>query len=84
MSTHILFSRLKAFALEVENYRLDYLQDDLGNKDSISINHALPWSNDLVQPADNFRFSNEDRNLLKRFGIDSIYEFNLSSQKPLP
>ena len=70
--------------VEVENYRLDYLEDDLGNEDSIFINQASSRSNDLAQLADNFVLSNEDRNLLDRFETNSIYEFNLSSQKPSP
>ena len=69
------------FAVEVENYRLDYLQDDWGNKDPTSINQALFRPNNLAQPADNFVLLNEERNLVDRFERDSIYEFNLSSQK---
>ena len=72
------------FAVEVENYRLDYLQDDWGNEDLTSINQAPPWPNDLTQPADNFVLSNEKRNLVDRFERDSIFEFNLISQEPLP
>ncbi len=36
-----IFSRLEDFVVEFENYRLDYLQDDWGNKDPIFINQAL-------------------------------------------
>ncbi len=70
--------------VEVENYRLDYLQDDSGNEDSTSINQALLWLNDLAQSADNFVLSNKERNLVNKFERDSIYEFNLSSRELSP
>ena len=56
-----ILSGLEDFAIEVENYRLDYLQDNCGNEDFTSINQAFPWSNDLAQPADNFVLSNEEK-----------------------
>lgn len=84
MSTHILFSGPKNFVVEIENYKLDYLQDDLRNEDSIFINQAPPWPNDLAQSVDNFVLSSEDRNLLDRTETNNVYEFNLNSQEPLP
>ena len=72
------------FAVEVKNYRLDYLQDDWRNKDSTSINQAPLWPNDLAQPADNFVLSNEKRNLVDKFERDSVFKFNLSSREPSP
>ena len=79
-----ILSGSEDFAVEVENYRLDYLQDDWGNEDPTSINQAPPWPNDLAQPADNFVLSNEERNLVNRFERNSVFEFNLSSQEPSP
>lgn len=70
---------LEDFAVEGENYRLDYLQDDWRNENPISINHTLFWPNDLAQSAKNFVLSNKNRNLVNRFKRDSIYKFNLSS-----
>ncbi len=67
------------FAVEVKNYKLDYLQDDWGNKDFISINQAPSWPNNLAQPADNFVLSNKERNLINKFERNSVYEFNPSS-----
>ena len=61
----------------------DYLQEDWGNKDLISINQTLLWPNDLAQLVDNFVLLNKKRNLVYRFERDSVYEFNLSSQKSL-
>ena len=72
------------FAIEVENYKLDYLQDDWENEDLTFINQAPLWPNILAQPADYFVLSNEEKNLVNRFERDSVYEFNLSSQKPSP
>lgn len=79
-----ILSGPEGFVVEVENYRLDYLQADWGNEDSISINQAPPQPNNLAQPVDNFVLSNKERNLVDRFEKDSVYEFNLSSQKPSP
>ena len=74
-----IFSRPEDFVIKVENYRLDYLQDNWGNEDPTSINQTLLWPNDLTQSADNFVLSNKERNLVDRFERNSIYEFNLSS-----
>lgn len=74
-----IFSGPKNFAIEVENYRLDYSQDDSENEDLISINQAFFWPNNSIQLASDFILSNKDRNLLNRFEIDSVYEFNLNS-----
>ncbi len=79
-----IFSGPEDFAVKVENYRLDYLQDDWGNEDPTSINQALPRPNDLAQSVDNFVLSNEERNLVDRFERDSVYKFNLSSREPSP
>lgn len=43
-----ILCKLKNFAVEVENYRLNYLQDHWGNENSTSINQAPPWPNDLA------------------------------------
>lgn len=74
-----ILSRLEDFAIKIENYRFDYLQDDSENEDPISINQASSWPNNLIQLAGNFVMSNKDRNLLNKFEIYSVYEFNLSS-----
>ena len=79
-----ILSQLEDFAVEVENYRLDYLQDDLENENPIFTNKALSWPNNLAQLADNFVLSNKEKNLVNRFKRDSIYEFNLSSREPSP
>ena len=72
-------SGLENFAVEVENYKLDYLQDDWGNKNPTSINQALSWPNGLAQLANNFVLSNKEENLVYKFKRESIYKFNLSS-----
>ena len=70
--------------IEVENYKLDYLQDDWGNKDSTFINQAFFLPNNLAQLADNFVLSNEEKNLVNRFEKNSVFEYNLSSRVPSP
>lgn len=35
-----IFSRLENLAVEIENYKLDYLQNNWGNENPISINQA--------------------------------------------
>ncbi len=69
------------FAVEIEIYKFDYLQDDWGNEDPISINQGFPWPNNLAQPANNFVLSNKEKNLVNKFKKNSIYEFNLSSRE---
>ncbi len=66
------------FVIEVKNYKLDYLHDDWGNEDLISINQALFWPNDLAQPVDNFVLSNKEKNLVNSFERDNVYKFNQS------
>ena len=73
-----IFNKLKNFAIEVENYRLNYLQDNLGNENLTLINQALFWQNNLVQLVDNFVLSNKKRNFVNKFETNSAYEFNLS------
>ena len=75
---------LQDFAIHIKNYKLNYIQDNLGNKDLIFINQAVSWLNNLVLLADNLVLLNEDKNLLDTFEIDDIYEFNPSSQKLWP
>lgn len=69
----------KDFIVKVENYRLDYLQDNWGNKDLTSINQTPLWPNDLAQSADSFGMSNKEKNLVDKFERDNVFEFNLSS-----
>ena len=43
-----ILSESKDFAVEIENYRLGYLQDDWGNENPISINQAFLQPNGLA------------------------------------
>ena len=76
-----ILGKLENFVVGVENYKFDYLQDDWGNEDFISINQAFFLPNNLVQLANNFMLSNEERNLVDRFEKDGIFEFNLNSRE---
>lgn len=74
-----ILSTSEDFAIEVKNYRPDYLQDDWENEDPTSINQVPPGSNDLVQLADNYVLSNKKSNLVDKFERDSVYKLNLNS-----
>lgn len=78
-----ILSTSEDFAIEVKNYRPDYLQDDWKNEDPTSINQVPPRSNDLVLLADNYVLSNNKSNLVDKFERDSVYKLNLSSWEPL-
>lgn len=49
-----IFSKPKDFLVEVENYKLDYLNNDLRNKDLIFINKTSFWPNNLAHLVDSF------------------------------
>lgn len=73
-----IFNWLKDFAVEIKNYKLNYLQNDWKNEDFISITQTVFGLNNLIQLVDNFVISNKERNLVNRFEKNSIFEFNLS------
>lgn len=79
-----ILNKLEDFVVEVENNRLDYLQDDWGIENLISIKQALFWPNDLAQPADNIVLSNKEKNLVNKFKKNCVYELNLSFWESSP
>ena len=57
-----ILSKPEDFAVEIENHRFDYLQDNWENENPISINQACSRLNDLAQLVDNFILSNKEKN----------------------